>query len=234
MLEVKNITYSYNNKPLLENISFSLETGSFTSLIGGSGAGKSSLLKILCGFLAPAYGTITIEGKKCDVQDQISYLTQNERLLPWRTCLENILLLDEIGYIKNNSKEEALFLLEEVGLKDNANSYPETLSGGMYQRVCLARALYHNYPYLFLDEPFTALDLLLRESLYKLLQKMQKKREITILMVTHDFRDVLELSDNIFVLCKGKISKKFNKSSNWKDNKKIEQQLREALKDNTL
>jgi ABC-type nitrate/sulfonate/bicarbonate transport system ATPase subunit len=135
-------------------------------------------------------------------------MTQDDLMLPWRTVLENLLLVGELGRKPKSLdalKQEALRYLEEMGLSGWENAYPDQLSGGMRQRVSLTRALLQKRPLLLLDEPFGALDVGLREQMHTLLRSIRKQHGTTILMITHDFRDALSLSDRIFLLDKGRI-----------------------------
>jgi len=204
MFKVNNICFSYNRLPLLNEISFSLKQGEIVSLIGSSGSGKSTLFKILTGLLQPHKGEITIEEEVLPAaQKHIAYMMQEDLLLPWRTIEDNMSLPLELGphpQAQRGSKKQIWALLDEMGLPNVARMYPGQLSGGMKQRVSLARALLLQRPVLLLDEPFGSLDASLREQMYALLRKIQNHHQITILLVTHDFRDAISLSDRIFLL----------------------------------
>jgi NitT/TauT family transport system ATP-binding protein len=210
MLNVDNLSFNYQTKKILNNLSFQIDKGEIVSLIGLSGSGKTTLFKLLTGLLQPVHGTITInhlripEGTK-----HVSCMMQEDLLLPWRTVLKNMTLLSEFGSKALADISEAKALLEEVGLHDYGEMYPDQLSGGMKQRVSLARALLQKRPLLLLDEPFGSLDIWHREQMYKLLRQAQQRHETTLLMVTHDFRDALFLSDHIFLLSNGTLSQKW-------------------------
>lgn len=213
-LIVENLSFSYPDKQVLKQLSFQLKKGEIGTLIGASGSGKSTLFKLLTGLLVPQEGNLFIQGKAPpEGCQQIAYMMQQDLLLPWRTALGNLLLAAELGSQTQSSqllKDEAMDLLEEIGLKGCENLYPDELSGGMRQRISLARALMQKRPLLLLDEPFGALDVGLREQMYILLRELQQKRGTTILMVTHDFRDALSLSDKIFLLMKGQIRQEWS------------------------
>lgn len=207
MLSVKNLVFSYKDTPVFKNLSFSLNEGEIASFIGTSGSGKTTLFKLLTGIHQPHHGDIAIDGVT-----QPAYMTQKDLLLPWRTVLENITLTFELGKQKHclkKSLNEAMELIEEVGLQGYEHKFPEELSGGMRQRVSLARALMQKSPLLLLDEPFASLDIQLREQMYALLKTIHKNHNTTILLITHDFRDAISLSDHIFLLANGRVTKQW-------------------------
>jgi len=210
MLKISNLCFSYEGKKILQNLSLSLRKGESAALIGASGSGKSTLFKVLTGLLALQSGSIEIEGKPLiEKQDLIAYMMQEDLLLPWRSVIRNMTLSAELGATSTplqKLKEEAYVLLDSLGLAGSAELFPEELSGGMRQRVSLARALILNRPVLLLDEPFGSLDVVLREQIYTFLRAIQKKAKTTILMVTHDFRDALALADHVFLLRQGRIA----------------------------
>jgi ABC-type nitrate/sulfonate/bicarbonate transport system ATPase subunit len=210
MLNVDKLKYSIGSKQILKGVSFSLKEKEIAALIGPSGSGKTTLFKLLTGMLPLQSGTIEIKGLHVpEAYNQTTYMMQENLLLPWRTVLGNMTLTAELGQQTRPKKElleEAEELLSEIGLPDCGNKYPSELSGGMKQRVSLARALMHRRPLLLLDEPFGGLDIYLREQMYDLLRQIQKKHGTTILLVTHDFRDALTLCDRIFRLGNGIIA----------------------------
>jgi NitT/TauT family transport system ATP-binding protein len=213
MLRLDNIHFSYSDSPLIKGVSFCIKRGEIVSLIGSSGSGKTSLFRIITGMLAPQQGYVEVDGiAHPHNKSQITYMQQEDLLLPWRTVLNNLLLFAELGQ-KPKSKQdllpEAMRLLNQVGLEGCESYYPDELSGGMRQRVSLARALLQKRPLLLLDEPFGSLDVIIREELYTLLREIALTEGKTILFVTHDFRDALALSNRILILKKGIISKEF-------------------------
>lgn len=214
MLSVKKVSFSYEKRKILSHLSLFLEAGQIGTLIGSSGSGKSTLFKLLTGLCEPEEGAISINGDTF-LHKQVSCMMQEDLLLPWRNVLSNVTLCSELGTEKIDLKQkqsEAKDLLRELGLGDYIFHFPDQLSGGMRQRVSLARALIQNRPLLLLDEPFAALDVLLREQMYDLLQTIRAKYGTTILLVTHDFRDALSLSDKIFLLSGGQISREWDTS----------------------
>lgn len=207
MIEASNISFSYKTKKILQNLSFHVNPGEIVAIIGTSGSGKTTLLKLLAGLLNENSGEVFIAGQPESVRMRyVAYMMQEDLLLPWRSVLDNITLAAEIGPTgipKNELQASALQLLHEVGMDGCEKMNPNQLSGGMRQRVALARALMQKRPLLFLDEPFGSLDVSLREQLYGLLRDVQKRRYLTLLLVTHDFRDALSLADRILLLSNG-------------------------------
>jgi ABC-type nitrate/sulfonate/bicarbonate transport system ATPase subunit len=209
MLKVENVSICYGSDPLMKNLSLTVGHGESVTLIGSSGSGKSSLLKACVGLLKPQCGLISIDGIATESQNQlVTYLMQEDLLLPWRTVLDNVRFFAELGQFGSRSRisiAQASSMLAEVGLAGKGECYPHELSGGMRQRVALARALLQERPLLLLDEPFSALDVIIRENLYLLLRRLQQSLGRTLLMVTHDFYDAIMLSDRILLLGEGGI-----------------------------
>lgn len=225
LLKIQNLSFSFAKQKILNNLSFSLEPNEIVTLIGRSGSGKTTLFKILTGILSPELGSLTFADS---LTKSIAYMTQEDLLLPWRNVMDNLLLLSELGKNSHSAPpalhEEAFAILSEMGLENCEDMYPDQLSGGMRQRVALARALLQKHPLLLLDEPFNSLDVVLREQIYKLLRNIKEKLACTILMVTHDFRDALCLSDRILLMHDGAIHK------TWKIDQDARQNLLEAIR----
>lgn len=193
-LIIKNLFFSYDGKPLLKNISLSLEKGEFLSIVGSSGCGKSTIIKLVAGIEKVDSGTIKSES--------IGYMPQKDLLLPWRTVLDNILLPVEIS--KQNlkvEKEKALEYLKKLKLDEYQNSFPNELSGGMRQRVSFLRTLFTQGEILLLDEPFSALDMITKEQLQKWLLEILNDFKKSVIFITHDINEAIFLSDRILV-CK--------------------------------
>lgn len=205
-LQVQHVSQIYENSSrrlhALHKIDFSVARGEFVCIVGTSGSGKSTLLRILGGLLAPTLGRVMLEGKEIDQPPpSIGFVFQKSNLMPWRTVHENVLLPLEIQKgINDAAKERARTLLAVMGLADFADAYPAQLSGGMAQRLALARALIQEPHLLLLDEPFGALDALTRERLNLELLSIWERFAQTVVMVTHSIDEAIFLADRVVVL----------------------------------
>lgn len=213
-IQIHDLSFHYGKKKILHTLSLSVQPGECVTLIGPSGAGKSTLFRILTGLLPCQSGQITFPARCASNQTQnvlhkkqpIAYMMQEDLLLPWRSVLDNITLAAELGPFPQSREKNihlAHQLLCDIGLADKENCLPHELSGGMRQRVSLARALLTNRDLLLLDEPFSSLDLYLREQMHALLQSIQRQYGTTLLLITHDFRDAIHLSNRIILLQEG-------------------------------
>ncbi|AOV07053.1 ABC transporter ATP-binding protein [Sporosarcina ureilytica] len=203
MLAFNNVSFGYDEKSkILDNLSFSVQPGEFISIVGVSGSGKSTIFRLVTGLDRPLTGDITLEGNKNgDRLGKVAYMPQQDLLLPWRTILENAYLPLEInGVDKQIAYQQIRPLLKEFGLEGTEDKYPSELSGGMKQRVAFLRAVLSGNPLLLLDEPFSALDAITKLSMQEWLLVQWKKRQSTILFITHDVEEALFLSDRIFLL----------------------------------
>jgi NitT/TauT family transport system ATP-binding protein len=192
-----------NSVVALAPTSLVVEPGQFVSLVGPSGSGKTTLLNILAGLLTPASGHVSIGGDDSAGTGRplVGYMTQHDTLLPWRTALKNVAFpLELAGAAKSERLTLAAGLLERVGLGEFAGHYPHQLSGGMRQRVSLARALIYRPPVLLLDEPFGALDSATRVALHEVLLGICNDFGTTVLLVTHDLAEAVSLSDRVLAL----------------------------------
>jgi NitT/TauT family transport system ATP-binding protein len=180
-----------------------VEPGQFVSLVGPSGSGKTTLLNILAGLLTPTRGEVTITGENPAGRGSpvVGYMTQHDTLLPWRTALKNVAFPLELAQVpKQERLSRAARLLDRVGLAGFGGHYPYQLSGGMRQRVSLARALIYGPPVLLLDEPFGALDSTTRLALHRVLLEVANDLGTTVLLVTHDLAEAVSLSDRVLAL----------------------------------
>ena len=186
----------------LEDSTFSIPKGHFVSLVGPSGCGKSTLLRLIAGLLPITTGQLRVHGQIVErPRRDVGMMFQKPTLLAWRTALENVLLPTELSRgVKPADQGHALELLELVGLKDFAFSFPSQLSGGMQQRVALARLLQTGADILLLDEPFGALDEFTRERLNLELLRIVDKIGSTTLFVTHNVGEAIFLADEVFVM----------------------------------
>jgi len=181
----------------LSDLSFNLAANTFATLIGPSGSGKSTLLRVLAGLVPPTKGQFHFHNH----HDQVGLVFQKPNLMPWRRVTENVSLPLELGDLPRDEIDaQAHDLIKLVGLEGFESAYPRDLSGGMAQRVAIARSLMHDPDILLLDEPFGSLDALTREVMGdELLQIWQAKRK-TVLMVTHSISEAIYLSDKVLVL----------------------------------
>ena len=186
----------------LSNINLEIASGEFVSIVGPSGCGKSTLLRCIGGLISATTGTISIGGTEINGPDsRIGYVFQKAVLLPWRTVESNLLLPFEInGKTSQADRDNVQKILEMVGLSNYAQHRPTELSGGMQQRVSVARALVMAPAILMMDEPFGALDAQTRETMNEELLRIWREAGTTIVFVTHDIGEALFLSDRIIVL----------------------------------
>jgi NitT/TauT family transport system ATP-binding protein len=206
-----SLTYGADRNQLLALKDFSLRVrkGEFAAIVGPSGCGKSTLLKLASGLQLPTSGGVIVGDREVAGPLKIVGMAfQNAALLPWRSCLENVMLPFEIvepyrsrrRVDREAHRQRAYSLLRTVGLAEVASRRPSQLSGGMRQRVALCRALVHQPELLLLDEPFSALDAFAREGLWDVLQDLQARQGITVILVTHDLTEAVYLADTIHVL----------------------------------
>lgn len=205
VLEIKNLSKSFEDSngtvKALEEINLSIEKGEFITIVGQSGCGKSTLLRLISGLDKEYDGEILFEGNKVKgTSNDIGMVFQEARLFPWKTVKENILYsLD-----KKISKEEKEKIVDEylelVQLKDFKNSYPNQLSGGMQQRISIARALANNPRILLFDEPFGALDALTRINMQNEVLRIWKAEKKNMILVTHDIDEAIYLGDKVVIM----------------------------------
>lgn len=186
----------------LENADFSIPKGRFVSLVGPSGCGKSTLLRLIAGLIQPSSGQLRVHDKLVTRPRQdVAMMFQRATLLEWRTAIENVLLPTEIaGRVSDADRTRAMDLLKLVGLGDFAFSFPAQLSGGMQQRVALARLLQTGADVLLLDEPFGALDEFTRERLNVELLRIVGELGGTTVFVTHNIAEAIFLADDVYVM----------------------------------
>ncbi|MEZ4514701.1 MAG: ABC transporter ATP-binding protein [Chloroflexota bacterium] len=204
-LQAEGVCHSFADErlPVLADVSLSLPAGAFVALVGQSGVGKSTLLRILGGLTVPTTGQVWLDGRPMAAQQApIGIVFQRDSLMPWRTAYENVRLPLELLGKKNDgsSHQKVLDMLALVGLAGYENSYPAQLSGGMAQRVAIARALVHEPALLLLDEPFGALDALTRERMGQELLRIWQALPVTVLLVTHSISEAVLLADEVLVL----------------------------------
>lgn len=186
----------------LELVSFTICPQEFVCILGPSGSGKSTLLRILAGLLKPTSGEVIIQGEPVNgPRHGMGVIFQRSNLMPWRTVLQNIILpLELMGVPQGQALAKAQELVELVGLQGFEHVLPRDLSGGMAQRVSIARSLVYDPDVLLLDEPFGALDALTRERMGSELLRIWQWRRKTVVMVTHSISEALFLADRVLVL----------------------------------
>lgn len=189
MIELCRVTAAYQEQSILENCSLQVSSGEHIALMGASGVGKTTFLKLIAGILPPISGTVHVSAER------ISYLFQEPRLLPWLTAAENVNLV-----LSDSEKtiDEAHHWLEVVGLAGAMGKYPDALSGGMRQRVSLARALAYGGDLFLMDEPMAALDDTLISQLLSLLHQYTQGK--TMIFVTHSLEQAKIISDKIYLI----------------------------------
>lgn len=210
-IEFSQVTKRYGANTVVNNLTLSIPAGETTVFVGSSGCGKTTTLRMINRMVEPQEGTITIGGQNIADQDpyklrrSIGYVMQSGGLLPHRTVLENVMTVPLLnGTSKSQAKERALDLLGTVGLDASlAQRYPAQLSGGQAQRVGVARALAADASILLMDEPFSAVDPIVRTELQEELLRLQGELHKTIVFVTHDIDEALFLGDNIAVFASG-------------------------------
>lgn len=213
MIQFETISKTYKTGPVLSNVSFAIDRGSLVAIIGESGCGKTTLLKMINRLIKPTQGVIRIDGEDIQIQDEVSlrrnigYVIQQTGLFPHMTIRENIELISKLqkqdpAKIAENTKR----LMQMVGLDEEyLDRYPTELSGGQQQRVGVARAFATDPDIILMDEPFSALDPMTRSDLQDELAQLQEKYKKTIVFVTHDMDEAIKIADKICILRDGQI-----------------------------
>lgn len=205
-LQLQGVSLRYQTRSkevlALENVNICVNPHEFVVVLGPSGCGKSSLIKLVSGLLPPTLGAVTFNSKQITGPSKYAGVVfQKPNLLPWKTVLANVLLPAEtLGLPKEAARKEALRLLQLVGLEAFADNYPYELSGGMAQRVGIARMLLSDPELLLMDEPFAALDALSREQLTWELLRIWSTQEKSVLFITHSIPEAVLLADRILVM----------------------------------
>ena len=199
MLECKNLYKSFGKNEVITNFSYKFESNTIYAITGTSGKGKTTLLKMLCGLLNPDKGDVLLNGEKVNkTKSNIYMVHQHYSNLPFKTCLENVLFSIEIKRkVTREDIQDAKKLLAKVGLGLYENKYPYSLSGGMNQRLALARTLIAKPNIILMDEPMSALDRDTRNEMQNLILETQKKLKNTIIMITHDEMEALKMAKHI-------------------------------------
>ncbi len=202
------ITFDTASGPLtaLKHVDLAINDHEFVAILGPSGCGKSTLMRIVAGLLKPTEGEVDVHGQEViQPRDDIGIVFQKPTLLPWATLIDNVVfpMKHKNGRVRPEERERAHELLEMVGLSKLEKRRPDRLSGGMQQRVGIARALLHNPDILLMDEPFSALDALTREEMGLELQKIWQEHRKTVMFITHSIVEAVMLADRIIVMSEG-------------------------------
>ncbi len=207
-IELRGVSHAFAVEggilPVLDNVSLQVRKNCFAAVVGPSGCGKSTLTRLISGLIKPDSGEIFLAGRKVESpRPTVGMAFQNPVMLEWRSVLKNVILPLEIVAPKmpfSKREERALELLAMVSLEGFEDKRPSELSGGMRQRVSLCRALVHDPDVLILDEPLGALDAFTREDLWGIIRGLRRQKPFTCLLITHDLRESIFLSDTVIVL----------------------------------
>lgn len=201
VLSMDNVGLTLGGTPVLDDISLHVARGEFVSILGPSGSGKSSLFRLLTGALTPDRGSIRVDGAPLASQSRaFAFMPQRDALMPWRRIIDNVILgLEVQGMDRAEARARVLPLFATFGLEGFERHYPAHLSGGMRQRAALLRTIVQDRPIQLLDEPFGALDALTRAGMQRWLEQRWQNARWTTILVTHDVREAVALSDRIYV-----------------------------------
>ena len=198
MIVFEEVSKSFDSLEVLSGLSFHIATGQMVGMVGPSGSGKTTILKLVTGILTPDKGSVRV------AEGVVGYVFQEPRLLPWRTAVDNVAApLRARGRIKAEAREIAAHWLRRVELGGFEHYHPAELSGGMAQRVSIARAFAVEPRILLMDEPFSNVDAALKGSLMEILTSIIRERKPTVLYVTHDQAEALRLADRLVELVPG-------------------------------
>lgn len=202
VLKVENVSKSFDGEEIIHGISLELKKGEIVSLLGVSGGGKTTLFNIIAGLSLPDKGSVFLNGEEITGKPgNVSYMLQKDLLLPYRTIVDNVALPLLIrGVKKSEARKQASAYFEEFGLAGTERKYPSQLSGGMRQRAALLRTYLFSEKVALLDEPFSALDMLTKNSVHEWYLEIMEKIHLSTLFITHDIDEAILLSDRIYLL----------------------------------
>lgn len=205
-IQIENLSKSFGDINVLENLNLDIKPGSFVAIVGRSGCGKSTLLRLISGLDQANVGSIYYDGNQHNsINGDARFMFQESRLLPWQSVINNV----RLG-LKKAEFPKALNALKQVGLEARADVWPSVLSGGQRQRVALARSLVHEPRLLLLDEPLGALDALTRIEMQNLIERLWRELGFTAILVTHDIFEAVALADRVILLNEGKVDLDIN------------------------
>lgn len=200
ILDIKNLSYSFGNNPILKDINIHVNENEMVAIVGSSGVGKSTLFNLIAGVLKKQVGEITINGSN-DYIGKVAYMLQKDLLFEHKTIIDNVILPLIIAKVnKKEALEEGNKILKQFNLDKYANKYPQQLSGGMRQRVALIRTYMFKKNIFLLDEAFSALDAITKKELHRWYLDLKKEFNLTTLLITHDIEEAVFLSDRIYIL----------------------------------
>jgi NitT/TauT family transport system ATP-binding protein len=204
VIEVRGACISFGTRPVLSDVSFDVAAGEFLCIVGPSGCGKTTLLRLIAGLIPPSAGEIVVDGQtvRGPARDRaIVFQDYSKALLPWRTVAGNIALsLEACGVPEPEKTLKVNALITKMGLEHAAQQFPSQLSGGMQQRVQIARALAQDPKVLLMDEPFGALDAITRQSLQDEVTRLAAEHRTTVVFITHDLEEAIYLGEQVIVL----------------------------------
>ncbi|MFH1026837.1 MAG: ABC transporter ATP-binding protein [Pseudomonadota bacterium] len=216
MISLRNLHKSFGSQKVLDDLCLDIPEGKITAIIGPSGEGKSVLLKHLIGLLQPDSGQVDVDGESIiglrrsqlnRIREKFGMLFQNVALFDSMTCFENVAfpLQEKTKLSKDEIRRRVLSALEDVGLKNIENKFPDELSGGMKKRVGLARAVVLNPKIILFDEPTTGLDPIIKRAIHQLIKDTHEKFGFTAVIVSHEIPDIFDVAQNVAMLYRGKI-----------------------------
>ncbi|TWU41898.1 ABC transporter ATP-binding protein [Novipirellula artificiosorum] len=211
----------------VDDVSIEFPAGEVTALIGPSGCGKTTLLRLIAGLQRPTSGSVHLEPPAVGSDGEVAFVFQQPSLLPWRTTIENVMLPLELIHRVSavERRDAAMDVLRCVDLADSHDRLPHQLSGGMKMRVSLARALVTRPSVLLMDEPFAALDEMLRNQLGQLVLSLWAQRAFTMLMVTHNIGEASLMAHSIHVMRKGRVEHSVDNALPWPRNESLRRQV---------
>jgi len=213
IIKLKNISYKYSDKPILTHLNLGIEAGTITYILGSSGSGKTTILRLIAGLETPDEGEINIEGKPVSQREtilipsqkrQIGYIFQDLALWPHMTIYKNIAFGPE-NIKEENIEDKVIEVLSFFGLEEYAQKFPHQLSGGQQQMIAIARALILKPKILLMDEPLASLDVKSKRKILEYIVTIKNRYNLTIVYVTHDHREAFAIADRIVVINEGKI-----------------------------